>query len=41
MTNTRIERGRTDLQSKLESYFRALAGCLLAVGADNPDALAI
>ncbi len=36
MTNTGIERGRTDPRGKLESYFRTLAGCLPAVGADNP-----
>lgn len=35
MTNTKIERGRADLQSKLESYFRTLAGCLPAVEATN------
>ena len=37
MTNTGIERGRTDPRSKPESYFRTLAGCLPAVGADDPS----
>ena len=36
MTNTKIERGRTDSRSKPESDFRMLAGCLPAVGDDDP-----